>query len=83
MSRQVGPEEDCNWSYPGSNTNVPTIMVFRPTWDEFKDFNQYLKKIEAIGAHKGGIAKVYEYFTRDSPVLIMGCSWLLDIRFEQ
>jgi hypothetical protein len=59
MSRQVGPEEDFNWSYPGSNSNVPTIMVLRPTWDEFKDFNQYMKKVEAMGAQKGGIVKVW------------------------
>ena len=58
MSQQVGPEDDCNWTYPGSNKNVPTIMVLRPTWDEFKDFNKYLKNIEDMGAYKGGIAKV-------------------------
>ena len=58
MSQQVGPDDDCNWTYPGSNSNVPTIMVFRPTWDEFKDFNKYMKKIDDMGAHKGGIAKV-------------------------
>ena len=27
MAQQVGPAEDCNWSYSGSNTNVPTIQV--------------------------------------------------------
>ena len=58
MSQQVGPEDDCNWTYPGSNKNVPTIMVLRPTWDEFKDFNKYMKTIEDMGAYKGGIAKV-------------------------
>ena len=54
----VGPYDDANWSYPGSNTNVPTIMVFRPTWEEFKDFNKYMKHIESLGAHKAGLAKV-------------------------
>ena len=58
MAVQIGPEEDANWSYPGSNTNVPSIMVFRPTWEEFKDFNRFLKNIESIGAHKAGLAKI-------------------------
>lgn len=58
MAQQVGSIEDCNWSYPGSNTNVPSIMVFRPTWDEFKDFNKYVKYMESCGANKAGVAKI-------------------------
>ncbi|EDV23010.1 uncharacterized protein TRIADDRAFT_27796 [Trichoplax adhaerens] len=34
------------------------IMVFRPTEEEFKNFNQYVKFIEECGAHKIGLAKV-------------------------
>ena len=34
------------------------IMVFRPTSEEFKDFAGYIRKMEAQGAHKAGIAKV-------------------------
>ena len=58
MTQPVGDLEDLNWSYSGSNTNVPTIMVFRPTWEEFKDFNKYMEYIESIGAHKAGLAKI-------------------------
>ena len=58
MTSQIGPSEDLNWSYSGSNPNTPTIMVFRPTWDEFKDFNKYMRYIESIGAHKAGLAKI-------------------------
>lgn len=58
MAQTVGETEDCNWSYPGSNKNVPSIRVFRPTWDEFKDFNKYLKYIEDQGAHHAGLAKI-------------------------
>lgn len=38
------------------------IMVFRPTYDEFKDFNGYIKHIELWGAHKFGLAKVCYFF---------------------
>lgn len=37
---------------------IPQIMIFRPTWDEFKDFSKYIQHIEKQGAHKAGIAKV-------------------------
>lgn len=33
-------------------------MVFRPTWEEFKDFNKYVQHMESVGAHKAGLAKV-------------------------
>ncbi|KAB0791426.1 hypothetical protein PPYR_03226 [Photinus pyralis] len=36
----------------------PKIMVFRPTWDEFKDFAKYVEYMESMGAHKAGVAKV-------------------------
>ncbi|KAJ8416440.1 hypothetical protein AAFF_G00357280 [Aldrovandia affinis] len=43
----------------GSPAN-PTckIMTFRPTMEEFKDFNQYLVYMESEGAHRAGLAKV-------------------------
>ncbi|XP_061108445.1 lysine-specific demethylase 4C [Conger conger] len=34
------------------------IMTFRPTMEEFRDFNQYLVSMEAQGAHRAGLAKV-------------------------
>lgn len=39
-------------------TTKPEIMVFRPTWEEFKDFKTYIAYIESEGAHKAGIAKI-------------------------
>ena len=44
-------------SSSGGNS-APKIMVFRPTWDEFKDFMGYIKYMESKGAHKAGLAKV-------------------------
>lgn len=38
--------------------NKPKIMVFRPTWDEFKDFKTFVEYMESQGAHKAGLAKV-------------------------
>ncbi|XP_050301918.1 uncharacterized protein LOC126740088 [Anthonomus grandis grandis] len=34
------------------------IMVFRPTWEEFKNFGKYVEYMESMGAHKAGLAKV-------------------------
>ncbi|XP_028989479.1 lysine-specific demethylase 4C isoform X2 [Betta splendens] len=34
------------------------IMTFRPTMEEFMDFNQYLVYMESQGAHRAGLAKV-------------------------
>lgn len=33
-------------------------MVFRPTWEEFKNFAKYVEYMESMGAHKAGLAKV-------------------------
>jgi hypothetical protein len=33
-------------------------MVFRPTYEEFKDFSKYIDYMESVGAHKAGLAKV-------------------------
>lgn len=42
----------------GDSPRCPKIMVFRPTWEEFKDFRSYVKHMEEKGAHKAGLAKV-------------------------
>lgn len=34
------------------------IMTFRPTMEEFKDFNKYLVYMESQGAQRAGLAKV-------------------------
>ncbi|KAG5876139.1 hypothetical protein JTB14_029704 [Gonioctena quinquepunctata] len=41
-----------------NNQRIPKIMVFRPTWEEFRDFSNYVKHMESKGAHKAGLAKV-------------------------
>ncbi|XP_012808166.1 lysine-specific demethylase 4C isoform X1 [Xenopus tropicalis] len=43
-----------------SDEQNPTckIMTFRPTFEEFKDFNKYLVYMESKGAHRAGLAKV-------------------------
>lgn len=39
------------------------IMTFRPTMDEFRDFNRYVAYIESQGAHRAGLAKVRDATT--------------------
>ena len=34
------------------------IMVFRPTLAEFSNFPAYIRKMEEMGAHRAGVAKV-------------------------
>ncbi|XP_030367694.1 lysine-specific demethylase 4C isoform X11 [Strigops habroptila] len=34
------------------------IMTFRPSMDEFREFNKYLVYMESQGAHRAGVAKV-------------------------
>lgn len=41
-----------------SSDGKPRIMVFRPTWEEFKNFEKYVAHMESQGAHKAGLAKV-------------------------
>ncbi|XP_039286699.1 lysine-specific demethylase 4C-like isoform X2 [Nilaparvata lugens] len=36
----------------------PEIMVFRPTYEQFKDFAKFIEYMESKGAHKAGLAKV-------------------------
>ncbi|XP_059614751.1 probable lysine-specific demethylase 4A [Phlebotomus argentipes] len=36
----------------------PRIMVFMPTWEEFKDFPGYIEYMESKGAHNAGLAKI-------------------------
>uniref|UniRef100_A0AAR2J5X3 Lysine-specific demethylase 4B n=1 Tax=Pygocentrus nattereri TaxID=42514 RepID=A0AAR2J5X3_PYGNA len=36
----------------------PSIMTFRPTMEEFQDFEKYITYMESQGAHRTGLAKV-------------------------
>lgn len=45
-----------------SQSQIPKIQVFRPTWDEFKLFDKYVEYMESKGAHKAGLAKVRVFF---------------------
>ena len=40
------------------NSSDQKIKILRPSYEEFKDFNSYIKLIESKGAHKAGICKV-------------------------
>jgi len=41
-----------------SDKDTYRIMVFRPTWEEFKNFSSYIELMESQGAHKAGLVKV-------------------------
>ena len=39
-------------------TSKVDVPIFYPTYDEFKNFSSYVSKIESLGAHKIGLAKI-------------------------
>lgn len=43
-----------------TQVQIPKIQVFRPTWDEFKNFEKYVEYMESKGAHLAGLAKVMQ-----------------------
>lgn len=43
---------------PKKGSQVPRIMVFRPTWEEFSNFSKYIEYMESKGAHLAGVVKV-------------------------
>ncbi|KAM6230063.1 lysine-specific demethylase 4C-like [Porphyrio hochstetteri] len=44
---------------PGSPPNPRCqIMTFRPSMEEFRDFDKYVEYMESKGAHRAGVAKV-------------------------
>lgn len=64
----MGTTDDNN-----SVNGKPRIMIFHPTYDEFKDFSKYIKFIESKGAHKAGLAKVRIH----SEIAEIGCFFLV------
>ena len=40
------------------NRSVEEAKVYYPTWDEFKDFNKFMQKVELDGVVESGIIKV-------------------------
>ena len=55
-----------------SQQSTPRIMVFRPTWEEFKDFNKYIHYMESQGAHKAGLAKVQQNYVLNQ-FMVVSC----------
>ena len=41
-----------------SPLQVPECVTYRPTWEEFQNFEKYVEFLESEGAHKAGIVKV-------------------------
>ncbi|MGH0184232.1 UNVERIFIED_CONTAM: hypothetical protein FKN15_014130, partial [Acipenser sinensis] len=58
--RRAGPAVGVGSEIPNPNTQNPgcKIMTFRPTMEEFRDFDKYIAYIESQGAHRAGLAKV-------------------------
>lgn len=50
--------ESIKENFKMGETPPPKIQVFRPTWEEFKNFPKYIEYIETQGAHRAGLAKI-------------------------
>lgn len=56
---QLSEEPDPAPGPPLSANSAYKIMTFRPTMEEFRDFAKYIVYMEAQGAHRTGLAKVF------------------------
>lgn len=59
-----------------SDSNVPQIMVFRPSWEEFSNFSKFIEHIESKGAHKAGVVKVIHAFISNEQKTFIFISYL-------
>lgn len=59
---------------PKKSSQVPRIMVFRPTWEEFSNFSKYIEYMESKGAHLAGVVKVNYQFTICQWTFRLACS---------
>lgn len=64
-----------------SQSQIPKIQVFRPTWEEFRHFDKYVEWMETKGAHKAGLAKVrksiFSIFINSITGYIKNCNKIL------
>ena len=47
-----------NFKRSGAQNPSLSIMTFRPSAEDFQDFNTYIASIESQGAHRAGLAKI-------------------------
>ncbi|XP_018025574.2 probable lysine-specific demethylase 4B isoform X1 [Hyalella azteca] len=71
----VGTPHDIDSDDGSSSCSPGEVMVFHPTWEEFKDFEKFLEFIEEKGAHKMGLAKIVppkQYVPRKADIDLKG-----------
>ena len=57
------------------------IMVFRPTLAEFSNFPAYIRKMEEMGAHRAGVAKV-SFIGQVQKLLLISPSRMFTLRLN-
>lgn len=58
LFKGLGAIKSAKMESSSGGSQIPRIMVFRPTMEEFKNFSKYVDYMESQGAHKAGLAKV-------------------------